>query len=196
MGRSRLLAGGAALLLVVAAAGALALPKSFHVRHANQAELAAAQAGQGALNRAIAAAEELSGGRVIEIHYVGGDGAGRYEATLVRNGSVDHAMVNPATRQVAIVDQAQGSARTFEYKQRADAELVVTGAKVGLRDAVASAEQASRGVAIAADTTRSGDGFMVAHDIETVRADMVHPVLIDAKTGLVIADVQAFAGEP
>jgi uncharacterized membrane protein YkoI len=194
MGRSRLFAGGAALLLSVAAAGAFAFPGSLHVHRASQTDLAAARGGQGSLNRAIAAAENLTGSKVIEIHYVGGDGPGHYEATLTRNGMFDHAVVNAATGQVALADQSR-SARTFEYKQRAESELVVRGAKVGLKEAVANAEQASRGIAISAGTTRSGDGYMVAHDIETVRADLVRAFLVDAKTGQVIADPQAFAGE-
>ena len=44
--------------------------------------------------------------------------------------------------------------------------------------------------------TKADDGNMVAHDIETVKGDMVHPVLIDAKTSLVIRDPQAFEALP
>lgn len=196
MSKSYLLAGGAALLLLASAAVAVAVPKSFHIRPANSVDIAAAKAGEGSLNHAISAVEELTGGHVLEIHFEGGNGAGYYDATVTRSGTVDHALVNLATKQVAVVNRAQEPARTFDFKEKADLEMVVRSSKVALRDAVASAEQSSRGVAVSARTTRSGDGYMVAHDVETVRGETVHPVLVDAKTGLVITDAQAFAGEP
>jgi len=55
--------------------------------------------------------------------------------------------MNAATKQVAIVDPASRHARTFDYSGEADAELVVRASKVTLHDAIASAEQSSRGVA-------------------------------------------------
>jgi uncharacterized membrane protein YkoI len=186
-------AGTAAIVLMVSAAAAFAVPRNFFARPANSVELAASKAGQGSLSRAIAAAENLTGGRVIEIHFDGANGAARYVATVSRNGSVDQALVNLATGQVAIIDQAQEPVRTFDYKAKAESEIVVRGSKIAISDAVASAEQHSRGVAISARTTRSGDGYMVAHDVETVRGEMLSPVLVDAKTGLVIQDNQAFA---
>jgi hypothetical protein len=196
MAKSHLLAGGAALLLLVSAAAAVAVPKSFQMHPANSVDIAAAKAGQGSLNHAIAAVEELTGGHVLEIHFETGNGAGYYDATITRNGTVDHALVNLKTKQVAVVDRAQEPARTFDFREKADMEMVVRASKVALRDAVSSAEQSSRGVAVSARTTRSGDGYMVAHDVETVRGETVHPVLVDAKTGLVIMDAQAFAEGP
>jgi len=193
MQKSRLFAGAAAMAVMVTAVATFAVPKSFLSRPANAIELTAAMSGQGSLNRAIAAAENLTGGHVIEIHFEGGNGAGRYAATVSRNGTLDQALINLASGQVAIVDQAQEPVRTFDFKEKAEAELVVRGSKIAIRDAVANAEQESRGVAISARTTRSGDGYMVAHDIETVRANMVKPVLVDAKTGLVIQNSQAFS---
>jgi hypothetical protein len=196
MSKRYLLAGGAALLLMASAAVAVAVPKSFHTRPANPAEIDAAKAGQGSLGHAISAVEELTGGHVLEIHFETGNGAGHYDATVSRNGSIDHALVNLATKQVALVDGAQGSVRTFDFKAKADAELIVRSSKVALSDAVTSAELSGRGVAVAARTTHSGDGYMVAHDIETVRGSALQPILVDAKTGLVIQNPQAFAGEP
>jgi uncharacterized membrane protein YkoI len=192
---TRLFATTAAFLLA-SAGGALAVPHIFHSHAATQAELAAAQAGAGSLNRAIAAVEGLTGGHVVEIHFDEGSGAGFYDATVAHDGTLDHAVVNLKTKQVAMVDQAHNPVRTFDFRDRTTAEMVVRSSKVGLSNAVADAEQASRGVAIAARTTRSQDGYMLAHDIETVKGDMVRPVLIDAKTGLVIGDPQAFATQP
>ena len=95
-----------------------------------------------------------------------------------------------------MLDSAHNTVRTFEFREKDSAELIVRSSKVDLGSAVASAEQSSRGVAVAAKTTRSQDGGMVAHDIETVRGGMARPVLIDAKTGMEIADPQAFVGSP
>lgn len=195
MFNARLIAGTAALLLA-SAGGALAVPHIFQSHRASQAELTAAQAGAGSLNRAIAAVEGLTGGHVVEIHFDTSNGAGLYDAIVAHDGALDHALVNLKTRQVAMVDQARNPVRTFDFREKAAVELIVRSSKVGLTSAVADAEQASRGVAIAARTTRSQDGYMVAHDVETVRGDMVRPVLVDAKTGLVIGDPQAFAAQP
>lgn len=194
--KSRLLAGGTAAVLVATGAVAFAIPQGFSIHRANQNEIAASLGGQGSLNRAVSAVEELTHGRVVEIHYENGAAAGHFVATVSQNGATSHAMVNLATGQVAVVDQSQEPARTFDIKRKSDPEVVTIGAKVALSDAIANAEQASRGVAISARTTRSGDGFMVAHDVDTVKGDLVRPVLVDAKTGLVIQDNQAFAGEP
>lgn len=195
MSKTRILASGAAVLFLTTAVAAFAVPKGFHPRHASPADLAAAQAGQGSLNRAISTVESLTGGQVLAIHFETNNGSGVYDATISRNGAVSHALMNAATKQVALVDQGQGSARTFDFREKADAELVVRASKVALHDAIANAEQSSRGIAVAARTARSGDGYMVAHDVDTVRGDMVRPVLIDAKTGLVIQNVQAFEGD-
>jgi uncharacterized membrane protein YkoI len=196
MSKTRWLGSGAVVFLLVSGVTAFAVPRAIYPRPARTAELAAANAGQGSLNRAISAVEELTGGRVVEIHFDTANGAGHYEATIARNGTMDHAIVNLATRRVAILDQDQAPARTFEFRDKAGAEMIVRSSKVPLPDAVASAEQASRGVAIAAETTRSADGYMVVHDIETVRADAMVPVLVDAKTGQVIADPQPLVGGP
>jgi len=194
--KTHFLAGGAAMVLMASAAVALAIPQSFYVHRANPNEIAASLGGQGSLNRAVSAVEELTHGRVLEIHFENGSGAGHYNATVSRNGVMEHALVNLSAGQVAIVDQAQEPTRTFDFKKKSDAEVIVVGAKVALSDAIANAEQSSRGVAVSARTTRSGDGYMVAHDIETVKADMVHPVLVDAKTGMVIQNAQAFGSQP
>lgn len=196
MSKSHLLASGAAFLLFVSGAAALALPGAFRPHPARAVDMAAAEAGRGSLNRAISAVEKLTGGRVIEIHFESGDGAGHYDATVTRNGTVDHALVNLSTRRVSVVDRSREPVRTFDFKEKADAELIVRSSKVPLRDAVATAEQASRGVAVSARTTRSGDGYMVADDIDTVRGETVHPVFVDVETGLVIADPQAFVTGP
>ena len=192
--KTSLFASAAASLFLVTAA--VAVPLNFATHRASAIDRAGFAAGQGSLNRAISTVEELTGGRVLEIRFDGSESLKHYDALVARNGKVDHALVNLTTKQVAFVDPSQDSGRTFDYKAKANDEVVVRASRVALRDAVANAEQSSRGVAVSARTTRSGDGYMVAHDIETVRGDMVHATLVDAKTGLVIGDAQAFAGEP
>jgi hypothetical protein len=195
MSNARFLAATATVLLAATATVAYAVPKSFYMHHASAADLAAAQAGRGSLNRAISAVETLTHGRVLEIR-PSADGVGRYDAVVSHDGTVDHALVNLTTGQVAVIDQGQQPARSFDFASKNRANIVVTGSKVSLSEAVADAEQTSRGVAVSATTTPSADGYIVAHDIQTVKADMVIPVLVDAKTGLVIADPQAFASQP
>jgi len=69
MSKTRFLAGTAAALFLTSAVAAFALPKGFHPRHANPTDLAAAQAGQGSLNRTISTVEDLTGGHVLAIHF-------------------------------------------------------------------------------------------------------------------------------
>ena len=196
MSKIRTLAGGAAILVLATAAAVASVPMMFQTHRANSVELSAAAAGAGSLDSAIAAVERSTGGRVLEIHFEGGNGAGYYNATVARDGTVNHALFTLGTKQIAMVGDSGTPVRSFDYSEKAGAELIVRTSRVGLGSAVRSAEEASHGVAVAARTTRSQDGYMVAHDIETVKGDMVRPVLIDAKTGLVIGDRQAFAALP
>ena len=196
MPKIRMFAGSATMLVLASAVAVASVPRMFQTHRATGVELSAAAAGAGSLDSAIAAVERSTGGRVVEIHFEGGNGAAYYDATVARDGAVNHAFFTLNTKQIAVVSESGRPVRSFDYSEKAGAELVVRTSNVNLGSAVRSAEEASHGVAIAARTTRSHDGYMVAHDVETLKGDMVRPVLVDAKTGLVIGDRQAFAALP
>jgi len=188
-----------ALLLTAAAAGGLLLAGPGAAAFAQPAEPAPGAAAPAAptmtnttLTQAIAAAEQASGGKVVEIRYRLAGGAPGFDAVAAKGAAFSHLRIAVPSNKVTPVRQSDIPWRG-DWRLKADAKDLST-AKLSLSDAVTRAEQITGGPASAAGVAAplTGDNAVLAYNVKLDNDNGPRRVVIDAVTGERIENPSAF----
>ncbi|MDB5466552.1 MAG: hypothetical protein JWQ46_1314 [Phenylobacterium sp.] len=140
---------------------------------------------------AIAAAEKLGGGRVLEIRFRVRNGVPGFDAVVAQNGAFSHLRFDIPSNVTAVIAEAEVPAWMAGWVLKADAKSLQK-AKLRLVDAVLKAEEMTDAPAVDAGIAAplSGGNSVLAYNIEVIRGNRPERVVIDAVTGLRIADPQ------
>jgi len=185
-----------ALLLTTAAVGGVIAAGQGSPALAQPAELirvaAPKQVTNSSLTQAIAAAEQASGGKVVEIRYRLAGGAPGFDAISAKGGAFSHLRIAVPSNKVTPVKQGDIPWRAG-WTLKADAKDLAD-AKLSLSDAVVKAEQIVGGPASAAGVAAplTGDNAVLAYNVKLYKANDPHRVVIDAVTGAPIENPTAF----
>ncbi|CAN7467211.1 PepSY domain-containing protein [Phenylobacterium sp. LjRoot219] len=185
-----------ALLLTTVAAGGLVVAGHGTPALAEQAELirvaAPKQVTNTTLTQAIAAAEQASGGKVVEIRYrVDGTSPG-FDAVAAKGGAFSHLRVAMPSNKVTPISQSAIPWRA-NWTLKADAKDLAK-AKISLSDAVMQAEKMAGGPASAAGVAAplTGDNAVLAYNVKLYRGNEQRRLVIDAVSGAPIENPTAF----
>jgi hypothetical protein len=184
-----------AVLLTVAPLGGLVAGGQWTPAFAQQAAHPAATSKQvrtGDLARAIAAAEQFSGGKVVEIRYRNRGGIPGFDAVAAKGGTFSHLRIDIPNNAVTAISQSEIPWRaTWELK--ADARSL-TKAKVSLAQAVTTAEKLSGSPAVDAGVAAplQVGSDIKGYNVEVMQDGAPQRVVIDASSGERIANPGPF----
>jgi len=185
-----------ALLLTTAAIGGVIAAGHGTPALAQPAELirvaAPQQVTNNTLTQAIAAAEQASGGKVVEIRYRLADGAPGFDAIAAKGDAFSHLRIAVPSNKVTPVQQSDIPWRG-NWTLRSEAKDLA-GAKLSLSDAVTKAEQITGGPASAAGVAAplTGDNAVLAYNVKLYKGNDPRRVVIDAVTGAPIENPNVF----
>jgi hypothetical protein len=188
-----------ALLLALAVAGSVAVPalaQNVALGAYPKLDLTGFSGDAGALPKAVNDIEAASGGRVAEIRYNNAGGAPSYDFVLVKGADVSFQRVSKSNGGTISLTGDTTPAWMLDWQARKDASLAQT-AKVGLADAIRTAESARNGSpAVAAGIARSASNptsDVHAYNVSILQAGEQRRVAVDSQSGEVIEDPSALA---
>ena len=182
--------------LLIATATAAALPAAGHWTpvHAQPAAVAPVDnpwklVTKETLPLAVVAAEKFSGGRVLEIRFRTHHGVPGFDAVVAKNRAFSHLRIDIPSNRVAVIAETEIPAWMASWVLKADARSLEK-ARLHLADAVLKAEEIADAPAVDAGIAKplTGDNAVLAYDVEVIRNNRPERVVIDAVTGLKIAD--------
>jgi len=181
-----------ALLITTAAAGLLAAIPATPARAQPPAPMADSPwqgVAKQALPVAIAAAEQFSGGRVLEIRFRVRQGAPGFDAVIAKADVFSHLRIELPSRRVTLIAETEVPAALASWVLTAGAKSLDK-AQLQLADAVREAEEMTdapaANAAVAKPLTASND--VLAYEVQVIRDGRSERVVIDAMTGQKIAN--------
>jgi hypothetical protein len=183
--RRTLLAGG--LALVTPALVGQGLPSSATAAETNNPW---ASVDRTNLTDAIAAIEQASGGKVLEIRFNYRPGVVGYDAVVAKNAVISHVHIAAAPpHKVVAIAETDRPAWMVNWILKADMRSIQQ-AKLPLTDAVAKAEQIAGAPAVDAGLAKplTGDNAVLAYNVEVIKDGKPRRIVIDAMTGDSIAN--------
>lgn len=138
---------------------------------------------KGTLIRAIAAAEQFSGGKVVEIRYRNRAGVPGFDAVAYKGGAFSHVRIDIPSNKVTTISQSEIPWRA-SWELKADSKSIAR-AKVTLAAAVAKAENLSGSAAVDAGVAaplQIGEDIR-GYNVEVWQEGAPERVVIDAHTG-------------
>jgi uncharacterized membrane protein YkoI len=141
------------------------------------------------LTKAVAALEDATGGKVLEIRFVDEVGHERFESVVAKPEEVIYMAVNLLNEDVTKIAIKQVPAWMLDWKLTAYVKSIEK-ASVPLTKAIAQAEAMARAPAIGAGLAKplSGTNQVLAYNIELLAHGKRTRIAIDATTGLKIAN--------
>jgi hypothetical protein len=141
------------------------------------------------LPHAIAAFEAYSGGRVLEVRFGAHGDVPGFDAVIAKAGAFSHLRVDIPANVVAVIAEADVPAWMASWILKADAKSLEK-AKLHLVEAVVKAETMKDTPAVDAGIAAplSGENDVLAYNIELIKNNQPERVVIDAVTGLKIAN--------
>jgi hypothetical protein len=144
------------------------------------------------LPHAIVAFEAYAGGRVLEARYGAHGSVPGFDAVVAKEGAFSHLRVDIPANVVAVIAEAEVPAWMANWVLKADAKSLEK-AKLHLADAVVKAEDIADAPAVDAGIAAplSGENSVLAYNIQVIEDNEPKRLVIDAVTGLKIANPDA-----
>jgi hypothetical protein len=145
------------------------------------------------LTDAIAAIEETTGGKVLEIRFHNDPVAVDYDAVVGKGPVISHVHIAAAPEhKVAVIAETNVPVWMVNWVLRADMASIQK-AKLSLTEAVRKAQQMTAAPAVDAGIAKplTADNAVLAYNIEVVKNGKPQRVVIDAQTGDRIANPDA-----
>jgi hypothetical protein len=141
---------------------------------------------------AIAAAEKFSGGRVLEMRFRARSGVLGFDAVIAKDGAFSHLRIDIPSNVVTVIAETELPEWMANWVLKADAKSLEK-AKLHLVDAVLKAEEIADAPAVDAGIAKplTGSNAVLAYDVEVIKDGRPERVVIDAVTGLKIANPQS-----
>jgi uncharacterized membrane protein YkoI len=158
-------------------------------------DIAAFHGDQNTLVNAIAAVEQSTGGKVLDIRFSSSNGMPGYNAVVLKGTQVQFFHMEQRSRHVIELDASSKPVYMLNWRGKADVSAAKQ-ASVPLSKAVLTAEQTQPGPAMAAGIARSAsnpDSDVHAYTVLINLSGQVKSVTVDASTGQVIADPSALS---
>jgi uncharacterized membrane protein YkoI len=137
------------------------------------------------LANAIAAIEQATGGKVLEIRFQALKGVIGYDAVVAKNGAISHVHIAAALpRKTVVIAEHDRPAWMVNWILKADMKSIQK-AKVSLTDAVLSAEKIAGAPAVDAGLAKplTADNAVLAYNIEVIKDGQPQRIVLDAETG-------------
>jgi hypothetical protein len=188
-----------AFLLALAAAGSLAagaptLAQTLTVNPNIQIDVTGFSGDANTLPTAVSNIESLAGGRVAAIAFNNVAGTPGYGAILTQGPNVRFMRLDNPTGKAVEISQASTPTWMLNWKTQKRA-AAVEAARVPLADAIRTAEASQQGApAVVAGIARSAanpNSDVHAYMVGLLRNGDLHPVAVDSKSGMVIANPSA-----
>ena len=143
------------------------------------------------LPRAIAAAETFSGGRVLEIRFGAHNGVPAFDAVIAKGQAFSHLRIAIPSNVTTVIAETDLPAWMADWVLKADARSLEK-AKLHLVDGVLKAEDIAAAPAVDAGIAAplTGSNAVLAYNVQVIKDNRPERVVIDAVTGLKIADPQ------
>jgi uncharacterized membrane protein YkoI len=141
--------------------------------------------------------EATSGGRVVAIHYTTRGGEPGFRTVVAKDGGVTFVTAS-LDGQTQEMSSAPVPDRMLKWKARSDVSHALQ-ATVPLADAIRTAEDEGEGQAVAAGIASSASNptaDVQAYNVLINHDGYVHRIAVDIRTGQVIQNPRALAGEP
>ena len=179
MNRSRTLSAIAAAVIAFGASGAaLASPKGGEEAQ----EIATVLGAKTSIAQAIAAAEQKTGGRALQIDVDKASGAYVYEIKTLSKDKLTEVLIDPASGQILKTRSEGLIGRLLEREDKADMARI-NSAPTTLATAVTAAEQHVGGKAI--EASFDGEDGHAVYKVEVAKDNAVKKVRVNAQTGAV-----------
>jgi hypothetical protein len=149
------------------------------------------------LTRVIQQIEATSGGRVVDIHYITRGGAPGFRTVVAKDGGVTFVTAS-LDGQTEDMSSAPVPDRMLKWKARSDVGHALQ-ATVPLAAAIRTAEEEGEGPAVAAGIASSASNptaDVQAYNVLINHDGYVHRIAVDIRSGQVIQNPRALAGEP
>jgi uncharacterized membrane protein YkoI len=157
-------------------------------------DISAFHGDQDTLVNAIQAAEQSTGGKVLDIRFSNANDMAGYHVVVVKGGQVDFFKVEPGSNHVMQLDADSKPVWMLNWRGKTDVQEAKQ-ATVSLSNAVRTAEQSQNGApAAAAGIARSAsnpDSKVHAYTVLVVLGGRVQSVSVDSSSGEVISDPSA-----
>lgn len=180
MFRSKIFPAAMAAAIAVGAAGTAFASSG---ENENDREIAAALGAKTSITEAIAAAEQQSGGRAMEVDVEKENGAFLYEVKTVSNDKITEILIDPASGKVLRTDDEGLIARILDREDQ-DELAKLTASSTTLAAAIATAEQQTGGTAV--EASFDGEDGATLFEVEVAKDNAVHKVRVDSATGKVM----------
>ncbi len=189
MFRSKTIPATIAAMFILGASGAAFAAAG---ENENGQEIAAVLGAKTSAAQAIAAAEKQTGGRAMKIDIEKEKGAYLYGIKTVSKDKVAEVFVDPASGQVVRTGDEGLIAKIFDREDQNEFTKL-TASPTTLTTAIATAEQHTGGKAIEASFDNE-EGAML-FEVEVVKDNAMHKVMIDSANGKVLKVATAEDGE-